>query len=317
MQANENPFLPIRVSTLRGDQKIPFDVYVRVAAKHILYCRKGDSFEGLRLKRLKEKKIKQLFIQPESEPDYRGYLSQNIQMAYAATSGKPIEDRAQIIQGLQQAATEEVMESPADQAHYNAFKDESKRYVEFLLLEDQGLRSILQIENTNQNVAHHGINVATIAVALAQQMGFKDLAQLHLMATGSLLHDLEHSHTHLNVAQPIDKMTSVDLELYKAHPTKGFERIQNTQFYDPLVMKIIRHHHECINGTGFPDGLKESQIEPLVMVASVADSYDRLISFEAEKPKEAIKKLMISRVGLQPLEMIQGLASVLKAKNVV
>ena len=44
MDATE--FLPIRVSTLRGDLKIPFSAYVKVAGKHICFCREGDSFEG-------------------------------------------------------------------------------------------------------------------------------------------------------------------------------------------------------------------------------------------------------------------------------
>lgn len=48
-------YLPIRVSTLRGDLQISFDTYVLINQKYILFCRKGDSFEGERLSRLKKK----------------------------------------------------------------------------------------------------------------------------------------------------------------------------------------------------------------------------------------------------------------------
>ena len=53
-------YVPIRVSVLRGDQKIGFDAFLEVNSKYILYLRKGDSFEGARLDRLKEKKVKKI-----------------------------------------------------------------------------------------------------------------------------------------------------------------------------------------------------------------------------------------------------------------
>ena len=55
-------YTTIRVSTLRGDQKINFDAYLKIGEKMVLYVRQGDSFEGDRLKRLKEKKLKKMFI---------------------------------------------------------------------------------------------------------------------------------------------------------------------------------------------------------------------------------------------------------------
>ena len=74
----QQDYTPIRVSTLRGDLKIPFDAYVRVAGKYILYLRKGDSFEGKRLNKLKEKKLRTMFIPFDSLKHYRSYMTENI-----------------------------------------------------------------------------------------------------------------------------------------------------------------------------------------------------------------------------------------------
>ena len=96
-QAKE--FLPIRVSTLRGDLKIPFNAYVQVAGKHIMYCREGDSFEGYRLNRLRDKKIKKLFIALEQESLYRQYVQTSIDLAYDVKSRVPLETRAEVVLG--------------------------------------------------------------------------------------------------------------------------------------------------------------------------------------------------------------------------
>ncbi len=317
MGAKDNEFVPIRVTTLRGDQQIPFDVYVRVAGKHILYCRQGDSFEGQRLNRLKEKKIKQLFIQLNNESNYRGYLSHNMELAYKATSGKPMGVRSQIIQGLQQAATEDVIDNLASQTHYDHFKQDTKNYVKFLIEENQALRCVLEIQNVDASVAHHGVNVAALATALAHHVGVKDPVQLQQLAVGCLLHDLEHSHSGLDVGRSLLTLSERETGLYRQHTDAAISRVQDTGFYDQLVLKIIRNHHESVNGGGFPDGLKEKDLHQLVLIAAVADSYDRLISYEKVSPKDAVKQLLIDRVGLLPLDYIKGLSSLLKEKGAV
>lgn len=316
MGAKDNDFVPIRVTTLRGDQEIPFDVYVRVAGKHILYCRQGDSFEGQRLNRLKEKKIKQLFIPLAREPDYRSYLSRNLDLAYKAASGKPLAVRTQIIQGLQQAATEDVMDNLDSKIHYDVFKQDTIKYVNFLLEENEALRHVLEIQNIDASVAHHGVNVATIATTLADHVGIKDPVVLQHLAVGCLLHDLEHLHSGLDVARPLTELTDKEMLLYRQHPDLGVARVQNLQFYDQLVLKIIRGHHETTNGDGFPDGLKENNIPKPVLIAAVADAYDRLISYEGTLPKDAVKQLLIDRVGLLPLDLIKGLGELLKDRGV-
>lgn len=310
-------FFPIRVSTLRGDQKIGFDVYVRVAGKHILYCRKGDSFDGIRLERLKEKKVKQFFVTGEGQSEYRRYLNQNVDIAYFNTAGKPMQERCHIIAGLQEAVTEDVLEDPTSSASYEVLKADTKRYVEFLLTENDALKGIISRDPGHTGVAQHSVGVASLAVSLAHHLGTTKSDELEILAIGCLLHDVDHFHNGLDVAHPTTEFSIEDAAKYRNHPERGLDRIKGTKFYEDIVQKIIRGHHEYINGTGFPHGLKEGDLDPRVMVASVADSYDRLISYEDVSPKEAVKKLLIDKVGLHPLPMIQGLSAVLKAKGVI
>ncbi len=317
MEANINDFIPVRLSTLRGDQTLLFDVYIKVAGKQILYCREGDSFDGTRLQRLKEKKIKQLFIKQESEAGYRQYLSQNIQVAYANTAGKPIEMRSIIIKGLQQAATEEVLENPTEKIYYEAFKDDTKRYVEFLLMEQASLKHILLETTSDSSVARHGVNVASLAVAIAESVGIQDTTKLQLLATGCLLHDIEHVYSGLNVARPVSEIKGADLSTYRNHTDLGVARLQQSEFYDQIVLKIIGQHHEYQNGTGFPKGLKEQHLDEMVMIAAVADTYDRYINYEGIPPKDAIKQLLLARVGLLPLPLIQNLNNILKERGII
>ena len=231
-------FVPIRVSTLRGDQQIDFNAYVKINEKFILYIKNGDSFEGDRLQRLKTKKLKKMFIEPDSESRYRSYMQKNIEMAYDKGSGKDITTRAEIIQGNQQANAEAVMEDPGNEAAYRETKDAASKFVQFLEQEDQSLASILNIANADQSIAHHGVTVSSLAVSLAKKIKMTDAKQLQLLSLGALLHDFEHFHSGITLNLPVEQMKDADLKIYKQHPLLGAQKVQDKKHFDASVLRV-------------------------------------------------------------------------------
>ncbi|PWU20047.1 MAG: hypothetical protein C5B49_04870 [Bdellovibrio sp.] len=303
-------FLPIRVSTLRGDQAIDFDTYVKINEKQILYLRKGDSFEGPRLKRLKGKKLKKMYIMENDEGLYRNYLTKNIEMAYDPKSEKSVQTRSEIIQGLQQSNAEAVIEDVDNAEAYQKAKDECARFVDFLIREDEALVHIIGQENLDKNLAHHGVTVATLATAIAKRLGTVDPRQIHILSLGALIHDIEHFYTALDVARPRSAFTPVEAKVYQTHPTDGARRLSEKRHMDPQVVKIIAQHEEQIDGKGFPVGLQENQLDPLAQIVSSANALDRLITFENVPRNSSVKKLMINHVGSYPLSHIQILGDI-------
>lgn len=310
-------FKPIRVSTLRGDLKIPFDVYIFVAGKHILYCRQGDSFEGKRLERLKAKKLKTMYVRPEDDVPYRQYLEQSIDTAYDNKAGKAIETRAEVIQGFQQAAAEEYMEDPLNEFTYRHVRSSVQRFVEFIKSEPMGTKAIMDLKNIDQSVTHHGVTVAALSVAITLENNLRDGQPLHLMALGCLLHDIEHFFSGMDLSRPLISFSDAELKEYKEHLLKGAQRLQAAPFVDGLVLNIIAQHDEHMDGTGFPKGLFERDMDPLVMISGVANAYDHLVCFENMNPKEALRTLLIGKMGKYPLGFLQNLQTVLKKHQII
>ena len=319
MPAPQDGYLPIRVTTLRGDLKIPFDVYVRIAGKYIHYCRAGESFEGLRLKRLRAKKLKTMYIREDDGPAYRKYLASSIDRAYDASNGQSIEVRAEVVQGFQQALAEEFMENPLDEVCYAHVRSSAERFCEFLEHEPMATAAVLNIDNLDQSVSHHGVTVATLAVAMALKTNLRNENgnPLHLLALGSMIHDVEHYLTEFDFHRPLIELSVIDTMLYRDHPLKGGHRLQGAKFIDQLVLKIITQHEEHGDGTGYPKGLREADLDPLVLIAGTANAYDRLVCFEGLKGREALKTLLIDKVGVFPLEHLRTLQEILKQHGVL
>lgn len=305
-------YVPIRVSTLRGDQKIEFNAYLKIDEKFIMYLRKGDSFEGLRLNRFKEKKVRKIFILRDEEQAYLAYLARNIDSAYDRNSKVGLENRSAIVQGAQQANTEEIMENPGNAKAYEVAKDAAAKYAQFLMAEDKALSHILNIENFDQNIAHHGVTVSTLSVALAKKIKIDNPKTLQLLTLGALLHDYGHFESKLNLNTPVSQFSPEDLKLYKQHPMDGGVKVRDKKHFDQVVINIIAQHEECINGSGFPLKLSESKIDPLAIIVGTANALDRLITFEGVKIDQAVKTLMVNSVGKYPLVQIQMLGDILK-----
>lgn len=310
-------FLPIRVSTLRGDLKIGFDTYVQVAGKFILYCRRGDSFEGNRLTRLRDKKLKKLYILPEHEAAYRSYLEGSIEGAYDPQSDRPLGVRAEVIQGSQQAKTEEVLDAPDNKEFYEDARRGSKRFVEFLRRETFGLKAIQDVQNVDMNLAHHGVSVASLAIGIAAKLGFTDKFPLDILALGCFLHDIEHHYTPVDYTRNPKDMSKGERELYLQHPQKGVDRVKRFQHFDEGVMRIILEHEEHIDGSGFPRGLTEIQMDPSVMIASTANSFDRYVSFQRLTPKDALKELLVNKIAQHPMNYLKALQDELKEQALI
>ncbi len=302
----------IRVSTLRGDQKITFDTYVKINDKMILYLRRGDSFEGTRLQRLKEKKLKKLFIQPTDEGHYREYMQKNIEMAYDNSSTKDISVRSEIIQGQQQSNVEEVFENPEQAEAYLNAKDAAGKYVQFLVSNSKALQAVMAIPNTDKSISHHGVSVATLSVALAQRLGQTDTKVIQLLSLGAFLHDYGHHDSPIYPRKKTSEMSVDELQLYQSHAAEGAKKVQDKKHFDQLVLRIINEHEECCDGSGYPRNLTEKQLDPASLIVSTANTMDKLMTFEGLSKDEACKQIMLKSVGKHPLDHIQKLIEVVK-----
>lgn len=315
--SDEISYTSIRVSTLRGDLEIPFDVYVKVGDHFVHYCRKGTSFAGDRLDRLKSKKITNMYIRPEEQLAYRQYLDASLAAAYSNNPPKPLEIRAQVIQGFQQAAAEECMETPDNQSVYEYVRTSLHQFVNFLDGEKEGAGALLRLVNTDQSITHHSVNVATLSAAMVMRAGAKAGTPLHLLGLGCLLHDIDHFYSRLSVSRPVKDLSPEEAQHYKSHPLDGARRFQKSLFVDQLVLNIISQHEETMDGTGFPKGLRADDMDPLVMIAATANAYDRLVSFEGMEPKRALKSMLIDKVGVYPLPVLQTLQELLKEQKLL
>jgi putative nucleotidyltransferase with HDIG domain/PAS domain S-box-containing protein len=122
----------------------------------------------------------------------------------------------------------------------------------------------------------HSVNVAKHAEAIARAMELPE-DDVYVLRTAALLHDIGKIGTYDSILDKKGKLTEEEFALVKEHPSKG-ERILRPIKGLESVLPVIRHHHEKLDGTGYPDQLKGNEISLLARILCVADSYDSMVS---------------------------------------
>lgn len=138
------------------------------------------------------------------------------------------------------------------------------------------------IDAKSKWTAGHSERVTNYALAIAKEMGV-DGGNLELLRTAGLLHDIGKIGTYDAILDKPGKLTGEEFELVKRHP------LQAEMILSPIkgleeVIPIIRSHHEKLDGTGYPDGLKGDEIPLLSKILCVVDSYDSMTSDRPYRP---------------------------------
>ena len=141
--------------------------------------------------------------------------------------------------------------------------------------------------------ARHSAAVARYARELARAAGCTD-EEVELVHTAGLLHDIGKFIFPDHILLADSRLTDEDWEIVKCHPFQGAKIVREVEGYGP-VADIILGHHERVDGTGYPRGMKGDAIPLLARIISVCDTYDVMTARDSYRepvsPEAAIEEL--------------------------
>jgi len=154
------------------------------------------------------------------------------------------------------------------------------------------------VETRDPYTAGHQRRVAELAGAIAREMKLTgDQASGVCMA--SIIHDLGKISVPAEILSMPRKLTDIEFNLVKNHARSGFEILKDIDFPWPIA-EIILQHHERMDGSGYPRGLKGDELLIEAKILTVADVVESMISYRPYRPALAIEE------GLAEIEKNRG-----------
>ncbi len=133
---------------------------------------------------------------------------------------------------------------------------------------------VSRIEEKDPYTHGHTERVAEYAVGIARAMGFTP-EEIQTIQFGAILHDIGKVHTEDHILHKAGELTDEEWRMVKAHPIRGADMVRGIWFLEKAT-DLVRHHHERVDGKGYPDGLQGDEISVGARIVNVADSFDAM-----------------------------------------
>lgn len=156
------------------------------------------------------------------------------------------------------------------------------------------LISVARIKSHDEYTFMHSIAVCALMVALARRLDL-DEAQVTEAGIGGLMHDLGKATMPLEVLNKPGKLTDAEYAIMKSHPEAGWKMLREAGDATEATLDIALHHHEKMDGSGYPNGLPGEQISLLSRMGAICDVYDAVTSNRPYKagwdPAESLRRM--------------------------
>lgn len=161
---------------------------------------------------------------------------------------------------------------------------------------------LASMKNKDDYVYSHSLACSVWSLAFGRHLGL-DKESLTLVGTGAMLLDIGKTQLPDELLRKPGSPTDDEWGLIRAHADRSVELLQATAPVDPRIVQMVATHHERIDGSGYPDGLKGDAIPFLGRIGAIVDCYDAMISHRsyaaAKSTYDAVRELkQLARAGL-------------------
>ena len=163
-----------------------------------------------------------------------------------------------------------------------------------VLRNPNALISLARLKNSDEYTYMHSVAVCALMIALARQLGLAE-EQVREAGMAGLLHDIGKMMIPDDILNKPGKLTDSEFDTVRSHPLAGGKILMDSQQVSAMVLDVCLHHHEKVDGSGYPHRLKGDQISLFAKMGAVCDVYDAITSDRPYKngwdPAESIRKM--------------------------
>ena len=149
---------------------------------------------------------------------------------------------------------------------------------------------VMAVEIRDPYTAGHQKKVATLARAIAQELGLTK-EQVEAIRIAGAIHDLGKISIPADILSKPTKLTEIEFSLIKTHSESGYRLLKDIEFEFPLA-QIVLQHHERLDGTGYPEGIKDQEILLEAKIIAVADVVEAMATFRPYRPALGIDQAL-------------------------
>ncbi|MDR3469416.1 MAG: HD domain-containing phosphohydrolase [Xanthobacteraceae bacterium] len=142
---------------------------------------------------------------------------------------------------------------------------------------------VLAVSRHHNRSYRHCLLVTGFAVAFGQHLGMREEDQRRLARAG-LVHDVGMAFIPLGILNKAGPLTAEEEETMRSHTRRGFDALSAQASFPREMLDVVLHHHEYLDGSGYPDRLRNGEITDIVRIITIADIYSVFVEQTRRQP---------------------------------
>jgi HD-GYP domain-containing protein (c-di-GMP phosphodiesterase class II) len=304
-------YFRIRLTTLKANDALPFDVHILIDQKLILYVKEGDEISTAKLQNLHFKDSgESFFLSNAVKEKYQAYVK-NLMNSDLISN----QEKAVILRESSMAILEDLFDNPDVKKALDDSKPIISNLIEFMENAPESAGNLITLSGHDFYTYNHSFDVSIYSLGLGQALGFTP-AEIEELGLSSLYHDLGKRMVPLEILckrGPLDDNEWVQMRM---HPQYGLKILNELPgITTDAVKAACFEHHESWAGGGYPQGISKYEIHPFARIVSLTDTFDAMTTQRSYnttmKPADALQLMKTNLAGRYDPDMLLAMHSVL------
>jgi HD-GYP domain-containing protein (c-di-GMP phosphodiesterase class II) len=159
----------------------------------------------------------------------------------------------------------------------NAVQQAINPLIEGVFRNQEAVAALLRLKESGEYRYNHGVSMAVWAAILGRHIGLH-IDELEKLSVGCAMCDVGMTQLPSELLDQEENLTPEQLRVIRAHPKMGAELVAKSKDIDFEILAIIENHHERMDGSGYPRGIRGATIPLLARIAGLVDTYDAMIT---------------------------------------
>jgi len=274
-------YLPVALESLIPGTVLGFRVFIQVDGSHVLIHGREAPFAASDRERLFFLQQPTVYVHVDEAERYLTYLEENLtQLVDQQQISDPI--KANLVYHAAQGLMRDILLRPEDPRVLVRAQRAADVTVGYILKGRDSFAHLLSSCDIDYKTYTHSVHVCIFTVALARRVGFP-VESLHEIGTAVLLHDIGKTRIDPAILNKPGPLSLEERDLIRRHPAWGLDLVRDRTGLTPTMADVILHHHEKLDGSGYPDGLKGNEISHVVRIVTICDIFDAVTTNRAYK----------------------------------
>lgn len=297
--------------------EISFNLFLPNEAKSAmsLFLQSDTAVDGDAKVKLRE--IETLYVSEEDVERYNEYVAQHLQ-SIAKNIDITTEEKARLVYAKAAEAVEAMFKDPESLENVKNAQPIVNNLIDIILQDNSAVESLMKITAHDYYTHTHSINVSIYTLSLGSYLGIAG-RDLEVLGMSAILHDLGKSKIDYEIINKNGKLSDEEFTQMKLHPALGHEIALKLGIEDERILSGIRHHHEKMDGGGYPDNLKGDQISQFARIIGTCDVFDALSTKRSYKdPMSSFESLRLMKqqmVGHLDMSMVDAFIRMLQKQG--